>query len=307
MINMSKRETLLRYTSVIRCLRRAPANLKEISEYLERESELHGFDLSVSKRTFQRDVEDILSLYQIEIVYDYSIRKYLIRGKIDESFNGRILEAFETLSVLTINRDVSEYLDFETRKAGGLENFHGLLHAIKNRFQLIFSYQSYDQEKPFLRKANPLLLKEFKGRWYLIAKDLADEKIKTYALDRLSSPDITKKRFTIPSDFDPKSIFRDSFGIISSVSGSVPQRIVLSFDAWQGKYVKSQPLHHSQAVLIDNETEFRVELFVYVAFDLVKELLSYGPGVRVIEPEELVEEIMQAHRSAWEKYEGLKN
>ena len=300
---MSKRETLLRYTAIIRCVRSAPATLNEINKCLEQESDTHGFNLSVSKRTFQRDVEDILSLYQIEIVYDYSLRKYLIRNQVDESYNSRILEAFETLSVLTVNRDVSQYLDFETRRAGGLENFHGLLHAIKNHLQLNFSYQSYDQEKPALRKTNPLLLKEFKGRWYVIAKDLADDKIKTYALDRLSNPEITKKRFSVPSDFDPKSIFRDSFGIISSVAGSVPQRVVLSFDAWQGKYVKSQPLHASQVILVDNETEFRIELFVYVAFDLVKELLSYGAGVRVIEPNTLVEEVKDMHETAWMLYE----
>lgn len=288
--------------AIIRCVRNAPVTLNEINACLKRESDMHGSDLTVSKRTFQRDVQDILSLYQIEIVYDFSIRKYLIRAQIDESFNARILEAFETLSVLTISRDVSQYLEFETRRAGGLENFHGLLHAIKNHLQLNFSYQSYDQEKPTLRKTNPLLLKEFKGRWYVIAKDLAADKIKTYALDRLSHPEITKKRFTVTSDFDPKSIFRDSFGIIHTVAGSVPQRIVLSFDAWQGKYVKSQPLHFSQIILIDNETEFRIELFVYVAFDLVKELLSYGEGVKVIEPSTLAKELKDMHERAWGLY-----
>ena len=300
---MSKRETLLRYSTITRCVRNAPVTLNEINACLKRESDMYGFDLSVSKRTFQRDVQDLLSLFQIEIVYDYSLRKYLIRNQGDESYNSRILEAFETLSVLTVNQDVSKYLDFETRRAGGLENFHGLLHAIKNHLQLNFSYQSYDQEKAFLRKTNPLLLKEFKGRWYIIARDLADNKIKTYALDRLSNPEITKKRFTVAADFNPKSIFRDSFGIIHSVAGSVPQRVVLSFDAWQGKYVKSQPLHASQVTLINNESEFRIELFVYVAFDLVKELLSYGEGVKVIEPATLAKEIMEMQEKAFKRYQ----
>ena len=299
---MSKRETLLRYSAITRCVRNAPVMLNQINACLKRESDMYGFDLSVSKRTFQRDVQDLLSLFQIEIVYDYSLRKYLIPNQGDESYNSRILEAFETLSVLTVNQDVSKYLDFETRRAGGLENFHGLLHAIKNHLQLNFYYQSYDQEKPALRKTNPLLLKEFKGRWYVIAKDLADDKIKTYALDRLSNPEITKKRFSVSSDFDPKSIFRDSFGIISSVAGSVPQRVVLSFDAWQGKYVKSQPLHASQVTLINNESEFRIELFVSVAFDLVKELLSYGEGVKVIEPVSLAKEVKEMHDMAWKQY-----
>jgi len=197
---------------------------------------------------------------------------------------------------------VSAHLDFETRRAGGLENFHGLLHAIKNHLQLNFSYQSFDQEKATLRKSNPLLLKEFKGRWYLIAKDVADDRIKTYALDRLSNPEITRKRFTVSAELDPKSIFRDSFGIIHSIDGSVPERVTLSFDPWQGKYAKSQPLHASQRTLVDNETEFRVELFVYVAFDLIKELLSYGPGLKVIEPGSLAQKVKNMHEEALDQY-----
>jgi len=78
--------------------------------------------------------------------------------------------------------------------------------------------------------------------------------------------------------------------------------VVLSFDPYQGKYMKTQKLHSSQKILIDNETEFRVQLKVYIAFDLVKELLSYGSDLKVIEPLSLINQIKEAHKAAFERY-----
>lgn len=299
---MSQRETLLRYSSIIKKLRSGPANLKEIQLHLDNESDLQGYDLNTSARTFQRDLDDIRSLFQIDIRYDFSGKKYQIESAENEEYNERILDAFDTINALHLNEGMSKFLDFEKRRASGLEHFHGILHAIKNRFQLNFAYQSFWQNDAFIRKTNPYLLKEFKGRWYLIAKDLRDEKVKTYALDRFRNLDITKKRFTYPAGLDPREKFKNSFGIINSVEGSVPERIVLSFDAQQGKYVKTQPLHASQKTLIDDESEFRIEMKVYIAFDLVRELLSYGAALKVIEPKSLVNMIKEEHQAAFGRY-----
>lgn len=301
---MSQRETLLRYSTIIKKLRSGPANLKEIQIHLERESDLQGYDLKTSSRTFQRDLDDIRSLFQIDIRYDFSGRKYQIESADNEAYNERILDAFDTINALHLNEGVSKFLDFEKRRASGLEHFHGILYAIKNRLQLNFGYQSFWQSEAFERKTNPYLLKEFKGRWYLIAKDLKDEQIKTYALDRFRNLEFSKKRFTYPANLDPAEKFKNSFGIISSVDGSVPERIVLSFEPYQGKYVKTQPLHPSQKILVENEYEFRVELRVYIAFDLVKELLSYGDALKVMEPQSLVDEVKEAHEAALGRYLG---
>ena len=299
---MSQRETLLRYSTIIKKLRSGPANLKEIQLHLDNESELQGYDLNTSARTFQRDLDDIRSLFQIDIRYDFSVKKYRIESTENEEYNERILDAFDTINALHLNDGMSNFLDFEKRRASGLEHFHGILHAIKNRYQLNFVYQSFWKEEAYIRKTNPYLLKEFKGRWYLISKDLRDEKVKTYALDRFQNLDITKKRFSYPAGLDPREKFRNSFGIISSVDGSVPERLVLSFDPHQGQYVKTQPLHHSQKILIDDDFEFRIELRVFVAFDLLKELLSFGAGLRVIEPQSLVDMIKEEHQAALGRY-----
>ncbi len=292
---MSKTESLLRYNAIIKRVKQAPATLQEIESYLERESEIHGVNLKVSKKTFKRDLDDINSLYQKSIQFDFSKKKYFIEDLENEDFNNRLLESFEMFNALKINAGLSDHLDFEKRKSLGLENFHGLLLAIKNRHQLNFSYQTFYYEEPVLKKTNPYLLKEFKNRWYLIAKDLKDEQIKTFGLDRISAIDITKKKFAYPVKNNLKEKFQHSFGIIDSVEGSVPEKVVLSFTSHQGNYIKTLPLHHSQEILIDNQHELRIQLKVYIAFDFVHELLSYGDSMKVIAPQSLIDTVKEAY------------
>lgn len=301
---MSKTGSLLRYNAIIKRVKQAPATLQEIESYLERESEIHGVNLKVSKKTFKRDLDDINSLYRKSIRFDFSKKKYCIEDLENEDFNDRLLESFEMFNALKINAGLSDHLDFEKRKALGLENFHGLIHAIKNRQQLNFSYQTFYYDEAVLKKTNPYLLKEFKNRWYLVAKDLKDEQIKTFGLDRISAIDITKKKFVYPVTNNPKEKFQHSFGIIGSVEGSVPEKVVLSFTSHQGKYIKTLPLHPSQEILIDNEQELRIQLKVYIAFDFIHELLSYGDSMKVVEPQSLIDTVKEAYLKALERYEG---
>ena len=49
---MSKREVLMRYNAIIKLLKKKPATLKEIEADLALQSELHEYDLKISKRTF---------------------------------------------------------------------------------------------------------------------------------------------------------------------------------------------------------------------------------------------------------------
>ncbi len=298
---MSKRESLLRCFAIYNRVRKSAASLEEIKAFLKAEAEISGYNFEISTRTFQRDLEDIRSILGADIQYETSKRKYILKPSRDDDYNERLLEAFEMYNVLKNHAEFSDYMEFEKTKCSGLNHFYGLLHSIKNRLQLNFNYHSFWDAEPVLRKTNPYFLKEFKKRWYLVALDLKTEIVKTYALDRIVDIDITKKRFPRPEQ-DPKAKFDSCFGIIGSVNGSVPERVVLSFEPHQGRYVKALPLHHSQKILIDSEGELRIELEVYPAYDFIKEVLSYGSSVKVIEPKSLVQEISERHRIALSKY-----
>lgn len=298
---MSTRKSLLRYTLIINKLRSRPCGFQEIRDRLERESDLLGDDLVISKRTFQRDIDEIRSICKTDIKYDFSRRVYFIEDTGELELRDRILEAFDLFNTFNISAGLSDHVHFEKRRSAGTENLYGLLHAIKNRLVTLFTYEKFWEEEVTQRNVNPLLLKEFKNRWYILAKDSKDDKIKTFALDRLSDLEITKKHFAMPADFDAEKTFRFYFGIINPQDDE-PEEIILSFTPAQGKYIKTLPLHESQEIIAGHVDELRVKLKLCITHDLIMELLSYGSDMKVLQPDSLANEIKQAHKDAFEHY-----
>ncbi len=151
------------------------------------------------------------------------------------------------------------------------------------------------------RISGPYAMKEFKNRWYVIAKDVKDGQVKSFALDRLTTLEITNRKFEYPKDYDVEANYRFCFGIINPKNHE-PQNILLSFDPFQGKYIKSLPLHETQEIVKDDEHELQIKLKLLVTEDLVMELLSYSDNLKVLKPKSLADEIKKAHHSAFEQY-----
>lgn len=203
----------------------------------------------------------------------------------------RLLESFDILSALKTYDQLGDRVLFESRRPCGAENLHGLLHAIQNNIQVAFVYEKYWDGDISQRTVLPYLLKESDSRWYLLAKDLGDGRVKTFGLDRISGLTVLAQKFSLPKDFIPADTFKHCYGIIGE-AGKQPKKVVLSFSELQGKYVKSLPLHHSQKILIDNKDELRVELTVHISEDFVMKLLSYSGVMKVLEPASLQTEII---------------
>ncbi len=298
---MSKRESIARYNLISKKLRKHPSNFDEISDYLNLESELQEYNFRISKRTFQRDLNDIRELYNIVITYDPSGKVYYIDYDEEPDVNERILEAFDTFNALNLSDRLSNHIHFEKRKPQGTENLYGLLHAIKNQLQIRFTYQKFWEEALTLRNVEPYALKEFKNRWYVLANDLKDNRVKSFALDRLLDLEITKKHFQLPEDFSVNQHYKHCFGIISP-NGHKPEEVILSFDPIQGKYIKTLPLHSSQQVLVDTDEELRIKLTVFVTHDFFMEILSYGENVKVLQPESLIKDLKDSYRKTLDNY-----
>lgn len=299
---MSKQESITRFNLIIKRLRKSPASLKEIQEYLAQESELQDSHLDRSNRTFGRELDEIRASYNIDIVNDRSLRAYRIDSDGQPRVTERVMEALDIINALNISQTTAQYIHFDNRRARGTENLHGLIHAIKNTQMVEFTHQKFWENFSTHRRVDPLALKEFQNRWYVLAKDYKDHKIKTFALDRITDLVITNSLFSRPVDFDVADYFRNCFGIVCPDEGDVLQDVVLSFDAVQGKYVRSLPLHESQEILADVNDELRVKLRVYITHDFVMEILSYGNKVEVIEPESFRKEIKEELEGAWRQY-----
>jgi predicted DNA-binding transcriptional regulator YafY len=298
---MSVRETILRYHLIISKLRKHPVTFNELADFLERESDLHGNTLTKAKRTIQRDFDAIRSIYNIDIRFDFRRGVYVLDPDENQEKNLRMVEALDLFNAMKVTENISGIIHFEKRRPQGTENMNGLLHAIQNRVQIEFTYSKYWENVSTQRIAEPYALKEFKNRWYLVALDHKDLRIKTFALDRLTDLEITKRKFQHPQKFDVNEYFKHCFGIITA-DDEQPQEIVLSFEPFQGKYIKSLPLHESQEVLVDNEHEIRIKIKIYLTHDFLMEILSHGENVKVIEPAGLIEQLKSNYSNALNQY-----
>jgi predicted DNA-binding transcriptional regulator YafY len=213
----------------------------------------------------------------------------------------RFFEAFDVYNALRVSERNKKYIYLEKRQTQGTKHLYGLLHGIKKRFQISFSYQKNYTDTPEQQTVNPLAVKEFKHRWYLVARDGYDNRVRIYALDRMTGLEISKTHFPEDTDFDLDVMLKYSFGIIVPSDAKL-QKVVLSFDPFQGKYIKSLPLHETQKILKDNENELRISLNIYVTHDLKMEILSMGETVKVMEPKSLVKEMKETYKAALEKY-----
>jgi proteasome accessory factor B len=299
---MSKETYIPRISLIIKCLERGPASFKQIANYLENASDIQEKNFSISKRTLQRDIKDIYSQFNIEIVNEKKgeNRYKIISRAENKEHSQRLLESYQIINAINASQDFAEIVFLETRKPKGLEHFHGLLYAIKENRILEFNHYKYWDDSLTKRKVHPLGLKETQGRWYLIAVDTKDKILKTFGLDRIEDLDIYKNSFREKYSYKLNEIFNNSFGIIKSDEKN-PELVQLQFNYEQGQYIKTFPLHNSQKVLMEDKNGILVELLIYISIDFERELMKYSDALKVLKPESL-------KRSMKEKFEtAIKN
>ena len=186
--------------------------------------------------------------------------------------------------------DAQQFVQFETAVAdGGNEYLTSILEGIKLKRYLTFDYASFISGEMKPRKVIPLLLKQYRNRWYLISFDESKDDYITYALDRIEDLAVTKEATTRPMDFNPDNYFKHSVGITSG--NTAPEKILLKVSTVASKYIDSLPIHTSQKIIEMNDDHFVFSLHVNVSEELIREILSYGGDIQVVQPKKLVETI----------------
>ncbi|MBI3135693.1 MAG: WYL domain-containing protein [Bacteroidetes bacterium] len=196
---------------------------------------------------------------------------------------------------------VEKFVQFETfAEAQGSEMLPDLLKAIKDKRVVTFDYAAYTSEKGKIRKVLPLLLKEYRNRWYLISFSLEKGKVITFGLDRIKDLVLTKEHYYKPVAFDPDNYFKHSIGITSNETE--PEEIQFKIDKVGAKYIDSQPLHTSQRLVKEGTNRNTYEMKVLISEELKRTILSYGAQIEVIKPKTLRSEIQAIVLTMNEQY-----
>ena len=294
---MAKQDVIKRQFLIVEFLRNKPASFKQISNFLLNKQYELDYDLAISQRTFQRDCNEIESLWGVEIAFNKRENHYEIVNNENDLHFDRIMEAFDTVAVLQKSKTVRNYLYLEKRKSKGTEYFNGILHAIQNQLVVTFQLNSYWQAASF-RRCVPKAIKESQNRYYLIAYDLDKNDFRNYGLDRISNFVITSEKQKTP-EINVEAFYQHAFGIQCY---NDPVEIILEFANDQKQYIQSLPLHASQKIIKENNETFTVALFMHPTNDFVMEILRYGAICEVIEPPFLRDRIVNEIKNMKKKY-----
>lgn len=183
----------------------------------------------------------------------------------------------------TNDDDVNEFVQFESAiSVGGGEYLTLLLGAIQQSKSVFFEYENFNTGEIKPRKVSPLLLKEYRNRWYLISNDLVKSRITTYALDRMNKVEVSDEIIQKPSDFSPANYFKYSMGISSS--DTAPEIIRFKANNIAAKYIESQPFHTTQKILKRGKKKTVFQLEIFISEEFRRTLLSYGGEIEVTSP-----------------------
>ncbi len=257
----------------------------------------------LARRTFYNYRHGIADTFSIDIMCDTSTYEYYIDPDTSESnlqFQEWLLNSVSISGVLSDSHDMSARIMLEDVPSSR-GNLPVVIEAMRQNKRITFSYRNYSRVNlSHGVEVNPYFVKIFDQRWYVIGLNVADGRIKTYSLDRISDLSITAHTFMMPDGFSPQDFFADCFGI--TTNHDEPKEIAIKADVTQAKYLRGLPLHHSQR----EELHDTYSIFTYRmrnTYDLMQKLLSLGPSIEVLRPKEMRVQLADNLRRALALYD----
>lgn len=285
---MSQIKSVERLSLILNFVQQHPfCSLQEIMDHLSNR------DHFTTERTMQRDLKTIRETCFIEIKYSRTQNGYFIDKDSELDFK-EWMQLFEVFSRAKVISEILlktpgsiEFIDFDAPVLNSqVQLFPDLLKAIIEKRKIEFSYLRFWEEKSENVTLEPQLLKEYLNRWYVVGTNSEGE-FRSYGLERIEKFEITANTFR-PKVKNPKGLFSEVIGLYSE---NEREKVVLSYQVFQGKYIKSQPLHPTQKIIVDNEQELRIELYVRPNYELEEQILKQGERVTVLEPKWLRDNI----------------
>ncbi len=272
---------------------------EQIMSYLEDK------DLFPTERTFQRDLKTLRDMCFIELKYNRLHNGYFIDEESRPDFENwlHVFELFHTARIIndTIVKSNGniDCIDFDrTTMRMNSDVLGALLKAVVDRKVIRFKHYSFWREVEREMTIEPHLLKQYQNRWYIYGC-LPDGQFRSIGIDRISELEVLSESFKLRMK-RPKEVFDNLIGLV--YENEDVEQIILSFDPFQGNYIKSLPMHASQKILVDNEQELRISIRVIPNYELEEQILKQGERVKVIEPQWLRDGIRDRLKEAFEHY-----
>ena len=169
----------------------------------------------------------------------------------------------------------------------GSDVFSRVEEAINNRNRLKIGYYAKTSETRSERKVDPYLVVFRGSAWYLVAYCHCRGAVRLFRLDRITSLEILRETFAFPANFSANAFFADSWHI----EQGEPVRVKLRFMPEAAKWVRDGYYHRTQRITSLADGGIIFEATVTGTWEITRWILSHGPDVEVLEPEELRAEV----------------
>ena len=181
-----------------------------------------------------------------------------------------------------------------------LDIFELLTRALKERLVLKFQYRNLDAEKAQARLVHPYHLGCIDNHWYLFAFDVKRQAMRTFALPRLKSPEITAERFTIPKKFNLSEHLKGSLTVFK---GDADYEIVVDFDSWGADLIRGRKWHASQEITELPRRQLRLRLRLNSIEEAERWVLSWGAHATVVRPQALATRLRTTADALQKRYQ----
>ena len=282
-----------KYVWLIETIHRAGRiSFKEINKrWLDNAKMSGGVDLPL--RTFnnwRKAIRDMFGLFiENEGCGDY---RYYIENEELLTNNGLRSWLYSTYCVgnaLAGSQSIKSRILLEDVPSGQVY-LHAIIDAMKENRVLNITYKSFWSEKERTYNVQPLCIKLFRQRWYLVVRyDKPGYSPWVCALDRILLLEKTEETFTMPKDWDAEEDFDGFIGVLC-YNDCNKETVKIKVSASQANYLRSLKLHDSQEEVERNEDYSIFTYYLRPTYDFMQELLWNGEEVEVLEPQWLRDE-----------------
>lgn len=193
-----------------------------------------------------------------------------------------------------------------------------LFDQISNEVVIRLSYHTFADATIRSIDFHPYLLKQYNDRWFLLGAADDDEKILTFALDRIDDVKPLPERKYVQCPEDLADRFEDIVGVTLYEDRPVEHILCWVSDASKG-YIDTKPIHGSytpiksdvEQQLRDKYPQLQGGMFFTLDcinnFELIRELCSYGKELIVLESDGTVaDDVRKRVFEMNEKYSELR-
>lgn len=178
------------------------------------------------------------------------------------------------------------------------ETIQTLHDAVLRKRTVKMRYRTGRTGKEATRKLDPFRVWYRSGGLYVVGHDHRSDEIRTFAVERIQSLQLTDESFNVPASFDFDTWSASSFGVIAEAA----TQVIIRFDKRWATYVEEHTWHPSQELRPRKDGQLELSMEVGDTADLRAWILSFGAGAEVIEPAELRSGLRDELKAAGDRY-----